>query len=349
MTAWRTYADPPWTDPELTRLDRRSQGRDRRAAMHFAEALATGGTGFVVWMCADSLDAVDNGDAVALDAVHVDDAAPGPWEWDLLDLAATVADDGAKAVEALAEAYRQAIMGLADEPLHSVRSTALRRARRLADGVPVRSAQSADTAVRRLVSSTATLRPDRLARHWGSDVAVCDVSQEIAQYRESLPEGTALLLAQYRVRDALACLDGRIMTLMTRGSDAEDVVLLEGAPAGPSPREPAVGAWRGGSDVQRVLLARETVPLVPGELTGWSTSADGATARAWSRARMSQQSPHLGGARKRARRLGAVLGVLHSTGSDAAMLAGYLGQSPRFVKAVREAVLSASGANVRSA
>jgi hypothetical protein len=92
--------------------------------------------------------------------------------------------------------------------------------------------------------------------------------------------------------------------------------------------------------VQRVLLAREMVPLVPCELTGWSNSADGATSRAWSRARMSLKSPDLGGARKRARRLGSALGLLHASGSDAAMLAGYLGDSPRFVKAVGDAVRS---------
>ena len=337
MSPWKTYADPPWVDPELTRSQRRAQGRARRDDVGFADALASGGTGYVVWMCADSLDAVDDHGHVALDACDVDDALPGPWEWDLLDLARQVSGDGGRAVQALVEGYQQALVDVADEPLHSARAQSLRRSRQLAEGVSIRASQSAATAARRLVSESVLLRHDRVARRWGSPVMQApDIAQEMAQYRESLPEATALLLTHYRVCDALASDDGRLLVLLARGADAEDVIVLEGIPARPSLREDGVGAWRGGSDVQRVLLARETVPLVPVELTGWSTSVDGSTARTWSRARAAMQVPELGGARGRARRLGSVLGLLHAAGSDAAGIRGYVGQS----RALSHAVVS---------
>lgn len=341
MNPWRTYADAPAVDPDLTRAERRQRGRAARDGASFAESLASGGTGWVVWMCADALGAVDAEGRPVLDAVHVDEALPGPWEWDLVDLARRVAPEGGRRLEALAEGYQTALADLAEEPLHSVRSAALRHSRRLAADVGRRAAASADTAVRRLVSPTASLRRDRVARHWDVDaVAAIDIAQEMAQYRESVPESTALLLAQYRVHDALASGDGRLMVLLARGTDAEDVLLLEATPAGPSARESSVGAWRDGSDVQRVLLVRESVPLVPVEYTGWSTSADGLTARAWSRARLAQQEPDLGSPRAGARRLGAALGLLHGAGSDAAFLSGYLGRSRRFAVALREHVES---------
>jgi hypothetical protein len=306
--------------------------------------LRQAGTGYVVWMCADALDAVAGPTGVVLDAVHVDDSLPGPWEADLIDLALR-RDMGGRAVEEMATGYQQGVAAIAADPLHSARADALSRSRRLADGVDADAAQSADTAARRLVASGARLRRDRVEARWGCAVDdVADLGSEVAQYRESLPEADARLLAQYRVADALAGGDGRLLILLARGSDSDDVLLLEATAALPSTREDAFGAWRDGSDVQRVLLAREAVPLVPAEFAGWSTSADGAIARVWSRARAATARPDLGGRRARARRLGVALGLLHAANADAASLAGYLGHSRKFPSAVRDAVLEARGA-----
>ena len=339
MTSWRTYADPPQSDPGLSRSERKAQARARRDEIAFADALDSASTGYVVWMCADTLDAVAGPAGVVLDAAHVDDCLPGPWELDVLDLALSRGMDG-RAAEAMAEGYQQGVAAVAAEPLHAARAAALRRSGALAEGVAPAAAQSAVTAVRRLVSPGARLRRDRIGVRWGSSVeTVDDLASEMAQYRESLPEADARLLAQYRVADAVSGEDGRLLVLLARGSDSDDVLLLEATTARASSRELDFGAWRDGSDVQRVLLAREAVPLVPAEYAGWSTSADGAVARVWSRARAATARPELGGRRARARRLGAVLGLLHAANGDAASLAGYLGHSRRFPAAVREAVL----------
>lgn len=338
MTPWRTYADPPASDPNLGREHRRREGRARRDDIDFEQALRTDATGYVVWMCAEALDAVAGPRGPVLDAAHVDDALPGPWEADLIDLARRHAFSG-PAAEALAEGYQQAVAVVAEEPLHAARAQALRRSRRLAGKVSAGSAQSPVTAARRLASVGAGLRRERMSERWGSRVGSAgDLGSELAQYRESLPEPLARLLAQYRVADALAGDGGELMVLMSRGSEGDDVLLLEALPARPSSREDRFGAWRDGSDVQRVLLAREAVPLVSAELAGWSTSADGATSRVWSRARASASPLDLGPRRARARRLGAALGLLHAAGGDAQSLAGYLGHSRRFPQAVRAAV-----------
>jgi hypothetical protein len=341
MTSWRTYADPPRTDPDLSRSERKAQARARRDEVTFADALDAASTGYVVWMCADALDAVVAPAGVVLDAAHVDDCLPGPWELDLLDLAVSQRMDG-RAAEAMAQGYQQGVAAVAAEPLHAARGAALRRSGALAGNVAPAAAQSSVTAVRRLVSAGARLRRDRIEVRWGSAAeTVDDLASEMAQYRESLPEADARLLAQYRVADAVTDQDGRLLVLLARGSEGDDVLLLEASPARTSSREEDFGAWRDGSDVQRVLLAREAVPLVPAEYAGWSTSADGAVARVWSRARAATARPDLGGRRARARRLGAALGLLHAANGDAVALAGYLGHSRRFPAAVREAVLSA--------
>lgn len=340
MTAWRTYSDPPESDPSLSRSERTARARARRDEIGFADALRTAGSGYVVWMCADALDAVNGPAGTVLDAAHVDDCLPGPWESDLLDLAA-LQGMGGRAAEAMAEGYQRGIAAVASEPLHAARVEALRRSRALASSVAPAAAQSSLTAVRRLVSPGARLRHDRIAARWGGAAdPVADVGAEMAQYRESLPEADARLLTQYRVADSVAGEDGRLLVLLARGSDGDDVLLLEAAPVEPSTREDSFGAWRDGSDVQRVLLAREAVPLVPAEFAGWSTSADGAVARVWSRARMATAHPDLGGRRASARRLGAALGLLHAVNGDAASLAGYIGHSRKFPAAVRDAVLS---------
>lgn len=338
VSPWRTYADPPQVDADLARAERYARGRRLRHEVGFAEALRSAGTGQAVWMCADSLDLVSGPGGPLLDAAHVDDALPGPWERDLLDLARVRGLTGGRA-EALAEGYQQGVAWIADVPLHEARAEALRRATRLAEDARASSALSARQAVEKLVSRHGRVRRDRAAARWGDDVdAIADPSAEVAQYRESLPEPVGRMLAQYRVTDAVAGAHGQALMVLSRGPDDDDVILLEALPADASTRETSMGAWREGSDVHRVLLAREAVPLVPAEFAGWSTSPDGAVARIWSRARASSGRVELGGRRASARRWGATLGLLHGVHCDAALLAGYLGRSRRFPEAVREIV-----------
>lgn len=345
MTPWRTYADPVVLDPVQSAKERRDAGRALRDERPFAVALAQAEsmsvTGIVVPLVAatpDSFGPVDTGfGAAVLDVLDVDDALPGPWEWDLLLLARGV--KGAPAVRALAEGYQAGVAAIAGRPLHAARDEAADIGGRLARGLRGENASGAEAL---LVASGPRLRPGRVAERWGVPVSapLGDVTRELAQYRESVSEPVAALLAHYRVADALAAEDGRLIALLAHGSAPHrDVILLEATAVGPSPLEPLVGAWREGSDIQRVLLARESLPLVPQAMQGWSTSPDGSVARVWARARaLPGRAPDLGGRRKRAASMGTVLGLIHAAGGDANALHGYLGRSRRFGDALVDAV-----------
>lgn len=359
MTPWRTYADPPVVDPEIPAKEQRRLGRAQRDATSFADVLVPPGeqmpptTGIVVPMIgacgalspggsvkpslSDSFGPVSLGEGrVVLDVVDVDDALPGPWEWEVVALARAMG--GRAAARAFGEGYQDAVGQIAEQPMHGVRGRAVAMAERLARGLtPATPAGAAARLVRE--GGDPRLRPERLAQRWGSRVdPVVGIEREVAQYRETVAEAEATLLARYRVADALGAPDGRLMVLLDRGAPG-DVLLIEAMPVGPSPLEPTVGAWRSGSDVQRVLLARETLPLAHPELLGWSTSPDGAIARVWARPRAlrSKRVPDLGQRRRRARAIGTIVGLVHASGSDASWLAGYLGRSARFPEALGDA------------
>lgn len=344
MTPWRTYADPAVIDSQRSADEQVFAGRTLRDLVTFGEALTGVPTGIVVPLIGISdiggVGAVD-GDAGApvLDVLDVDDALPGPWEWDVVGLAGSL---GERAIRALAEGYQQGVAAIGREPLHSARGRALAIAGRMARG---EDALSYPDGVRRLVGKGAQpeLRADRVAARWHQPVSgrppLSDLAREFAQYRETVSESVAALLGNYRVADALVSEDGRLMVLLARGQ--RDVVLLEALPVSASTWEPRAGAWRAGSDVQRVLLARETVPLAPLTMLGWSTSPDGAVSRVWSRARGSDRSKRDAkgsGTRRRAHDAGVVLGLVHALGGDAGMLSGYLGRSGRFADALVDAI-----------
>ena len=343
MTAWRTYADPAVLDPARSADEQVFAGRTLRESVTFEEALTGAPTGIVVPLVGvDDLGGfaavqADTGTTV-LDVVDVDDSIPGPWEWDLVALAASL---GERSIRALAEGYQEGVGALGREPLHSARDRAVSIAGRLARGL---DAEGQADAARRLVGKgpEPQLRPDRVAARWGRPVdgrpALGDLGRELAQYRESVTDPVAALLGHYRLADGLVSDDGRLLVLLARGD--RDVLVLEARPVAASTWEPRAGAWRAGSDVQRVLLARETVPLAPPAMLGWSTSPDGAVSRVWARVRASDRvrsESRRSGGRRRAHDAGVVLGLVHSLGGDAGMLAGYLGRSGRFADALVEA------------
>lgn len=343
MTPWRTYADPVTLDPDRSADEQVFAGRTLRESVSFRDALTATPTGIVVPLVSVTDLAgigpiqTDAGTTV-LDLLDVDDALPGPWEWDLVGLARSL---GERSVRSLAQGYQEGVAAIGREPLHSARARAIAVATRLARGL---DGENYEEAARRLVGKGAQpeLRADRVAARWGRPIegraSLADLGRELAQYRETVAEPVASLLGHYRLADALVSDDGRLLVLMAHGN--RDVLLLEALPVSTSTWEPRAGAWRAGSDVQRVLLARETVPLAPLSMLGWSTSPDGAVARAWSRARGSDRAhteAKKSGNRRKAHDAGVVLGMVHALGGDAGLLSGYLGRSDRFADALVEA------------
>ena len=346
MSTLREYADPPRAGGPDSVADRMERGRGIRSAVTFEAALRSAASGIDVWLCGErglasiSPVAVQQQSAL-LDVVDVDDALPGPWELDLVTLARMVAHDwGSGAISDLAVGYQRAVASLAAEPLHALSDVARAIAMRALDD----TCGATEEAARRLLvakGSTVRLRPDRVAARWNSSAVTSeDAGREIAQYRETLPEWMADLIGSYRVADALGDAFGRRMVLLAR--DRDDLLLLEGLPVHATPLESVVGPWRDGSDLQRVLRARESVPLVPRTMIGWTTSSDGAVARAWSRARAMPKGCDVdrGSKKRRARLLGVTLGLIHGRSGDAATLAGFVGHSRRFAKELTRTVRS---------
>lgn len=340
----REYADPPRVPVTPSSAEREHLGRLRRKDIGFTEALTSASSGIDAWLVGEAgvgsmMPVTANADISLLDITDVDSALPGPWEQDVVALARRVAkQDGNRVIPDLAEGYRRAVTSLAHAPLHARNERAIALAAR-ATGEATGS--SAEAAQERLVKAgdEPILRRDRVARRWDSDVEDADgIDRELAHYRETVTEPVAQLIAHYAVADAVADDAGRLMVLLAGQRD--DVIVLEALPAGPTPLEARVGAWRHGSDLQRVLLARESLPLVPPEMLGWTTSPEGDIARAWSRARALPKGAKvdLGGRRRRARAYGTVLGLLHGRTADAAMLAGFLGMTPKFGAALAAVV-----------
>lgn len=347
----REYADPPRLVQGASATERQREGRRVRDDIAFAEALAGADTGSDVWLVdrrgIDSIGPVEpdaggmsevsakNSAVSVIDIVDVDDALPGPWQYDVVSLAQVVAERfGERFVADAAAGYQRGISALAHGPLHAANASATGLAAKEARGMVGAGWRTAE---RRLVTrgETPLLRRDRVAARWGETGLVdIDASREVAHFRETLAEPTASLLSQYAVADAVADESGRLLVLLARAAD--DVVCLEATPVHATPLEARVGAWREGSDLQRVLLARELIPLAPAGMLGWTTSADGLTPRAWSRARdRGKAHPRWwSGKRSGARALGTTLGLAHGRSGDAARLAGYLGFSEKFGRAL---------------
>lgn len=335
-TARREYADPPRVPTSPPSTEREHQGRLLRKEIGFAEALDSASTGIDVWLVGEagveSIMPVNGPAEVSvLDVTNVDDALPGPWELDVVALARRVSkEEGNRAVPDLAEGYRRAVTSLAHAPLHARTDRALGMATRATrDAVGASAEAAADRLVK--AGEEPTLRRDRVAKRWDSSlVDVEGVERELAHYRETVAEPVAQLISHYEVVDAVGDDAGRLLVLLAR--QPNDVILLEALPASSTPLEDAVGGWRHGSDLQRVLFVRESLPLIQPEMLGWTTSPEGDVARAWARARALPKGVKvdLGGRRRRARAYGTLLGLLHARTGDAAKLAGYLGLTPKF-------------------
>lgn len=313
---------------------------------------------------------VESADRVVADLVNVDAALPGPFELDVLlaahaclpPLAGRGRRRRAAALAALGHSYADAVAAIAEVPLHDARTVA---ARLSAAAVRSGRAQPRADAVATFTHATRALvrggrdprlRRGRLARWFGTEAldAPRDADREFVQYRDTLSELDALALSGYRfveacdVPTATPARDARVeqaggRIVLLAGPSSGDVVLLEGREVTDSPGEPGLGAWRDGSDIQRVLSARSRVGVAGEAYLGWSTRPDGRQPRVWSRLRL--------GARAGATPLvsadpvvhasvvGTVLGLSHALTGDAYVLRGYVGKGPGFARALTAAML----------
>lgn len=382
-TRTTAYADPPAVNPELTASQRRSTGRDRHHDAPFESVVALGGSGTDPWSAIAELHPEKSSGLVVLatgpratvrpvskhgvrrwDFSDVDDMLPMSFEVDLIahgvQLAAMVKRrDRHKLVERFFSAYSKALFESLDQQRSDWSyfgdgySASLGRAQ--SAKMPRASLTSFDCAVSTFVRpSDVSLRIGRLARWWGvdrtdlSDDGGSGVGLEFAQYRETLSDADASALSGYRVVDHVGAPHGDVVVLLVGGQKG-DLVLMHGRTVRESPFERVWGLWRQGSDIQRVLVARSAVTIMPVEYTGWSTSSDGTVGRVWSRLQWgptpdSRNSSHRHpSVHLQAIAQGACLGLSHARTGDAWALAGYLGKSHRGAHTLARAVVTYTG------
>lgn len=394
---------PAWLSGTVTADDARDAGRARRRNLPWAALVAWEGglpdtaedvveriaadpqSGLACQLIGDPSirfrsvdDRRDAGrDAFVTDVGELDDAVPGPWEWDVRIAAARIAlsarsDDGAvRAVREFARAYRAQVRAASarDEfmPTDAVRGAT-------ADYLHITRGSRGDI-VRRAVPhfGRASGPSDRAIAGRGipaagseddaGEVDSAEVLRWFAEYRENLPEGGAMQLADavivdaVRLRDAhieagrLAACPGDLVVLVRHGARR---ILLRAHRARPSVWPTAST----GSDAQRVLLAGSLLHVVPDPLAGWCTdarrlgsvvwstalAADGRTSRKRLAAREVVAARPGWWQRRHAAALGSVTGRGHAATVDVHALAGYLGGSTGF-----DEVLATSSLRVRGA
>jgi hypothetical protein len=378
-----TYADPPSINPELTAQQRQLAGRARRREMPWESVVQLTGSSTDPWAAVEELRPEMSSGLVVLvggpramvhpvvdrgvrywDFMDVDDMLPMSFEVDLIGhgvrLAAMVRRrDRRELVEQFCSAYSKALFASlakrrSDWAFFGNEYSASLGRGQLAK-MPTTTLISTDSAVSVFVRhSELSLRAGRLARWWGvdrdgiDDGGVFGFESEFAQFRETLSDSSAAALADYRVVQSVANPQGDVVVLLV-GAQKSDLLLMHGRAVRESPFERRWGLWRQGSDIQRVLVARSSLPVMPWEFTGWSTSPDGIVGRVWSRLRWSASAEAQQGAHPGPRvdlhavAQGACLGLAHARTGDAWALAGYLGKSNRSARTLARAVVEYTG------
>jgi uncharacterized protein (DUF2252 family) len=281
------------------------------AAIMAADLAATPVTGIRVQCCGDAhlanfgaYAAPDR--SLVFDLNDFDETLPGPWEWDVKRLAASIAVcardrgfDGDGAVRATAATYRQAMRRFAgmralevwytrldaerfasfvDGGEHKRLDRALAKARRkdslralakltyIADGVP------------RIVSDPPLVVPIAELLGEAEEARVrARLPGAIRDYARTLQNDRRRLLARYELADAAHKVVGvgsvgmRAWIALLLGRDASDPLFLQLKEAGPSVLEPFAGRSRVRSHGRRVVDGQRLMQAASDSFLGWLT------------------------------------------------------------------------------
>lgn len=296
----------------------------RGAALVMAHDLAsTPNTGLGVQLCGDAHLMNFGGFGsperqLVFDLNDFDETLPGPWEWDLKRLAASLAVAGREcgftdaerrtAVQRTARTYREVIghfasMGnlavwysrLDAATLRTLKAArvggrARRRVRQTAERARAHDHVRAFSKLTTVVDGTVRLvsRPPlvvRLAELLGDDAADLSgaIAKLIAEYARSLPGDRRVLLDGFRVQDMALKVVGvgsvgtRCWVVLLRGRDHTDPLFLQVKEAGPSVLEPFLGKSTYANHGQRVVEGQRLMQAVSDVLLGWvrTTGIDG--------------------------------------------------------------------------
>jgi uncharacterized protein (DUF2252 family) len=296
------------------------------------------------------------------DVLDFDETAPGPWEWDVKRLAASLVlaaraikirgENAHSTVSAAVRAYRLKMLDLATktvleawsgwvdatagpaEPDHEAR----RRRKQIADAVHVHSMQALLDALTVWEGGARRFRvPETLepaAAEFGGGLAVEDALQSFA---DRLAPENRVLFARYRLIDRAPGPAGSgALALMQ--ADPDDVLILQLKEAAPSVLEPYAGASSFTNPAERIVHGQRLMQAASDPLLGWGGSWGG---HDFSVRQFKAPKPALDlaaldgyGLRDYALLCGSALAGAHARSADAAQIAGYLGKGDTFDKAV---------------
>ncbi|WP_033219164.1 DUF2252 domain-containing protein [Kitasatospora phosalacinea] len=387
---WRPAADRP--DP-LAVLRAQAEGRlpdlvpirdGRMAASPFAflrgaAAVMAGDlagapdSGLTVQLCGDA-HLVNFGlfaspeRALLFDLNDFDETLPGPFEWDVQRLAASLAvaaqengegpEEARRVVLDAVRAYREHIRLLAglgelpvwyrridaDELLASLKGG---RRRRTEAGLAAARRRDSLQAAGKLTETTASGRrrfkdQPPLIEHVGFDTD--EVHGMLADYRATLPEERGRLLDRYRYVDTARKVVGvgsvgtRCFVVLLQGRDADDPLVLQVKEAQASVLEPYAGPSRYDHHGQRVVAGQRLTQAASDIFLGWMTGPAGRHFY-WRQLRDMKGSAEVGamttrGLRAYAALCGTALARAHARSGDRIAIAAYLGRGDSFDRAV---------------
>ncbi|MEV7085759.1 DUF2252 domain-containing protein [Streptomyces sp. NPDC093085] len=322
-------------------------------------------TGLTVQLCGDAhllnfgvFDA--QGQALLFDLHDFDETLPGPFEWDVKRLAASVAvavaDRGGTATEAreaargAAGSYRTTMRWLAHlgelDVWYAVTGTAELTAL-AGDGLARALREAGPRAVERLTDLAQGRRRIRHQPPLVEPVGPLDMAllrRIFIGYRAALPEERRVLLDRFRLVDVARKVVGvgsvgvRCFVVLLEGRDAADPLLLQLKEAGRSALEPHVQQSGYVHQGHRVVAGQRLLQAAGDIFLGWVSGPEGRHFY-WRRLRdtkggavVAELSPAL--LREYAVLCGRALALAHARSGDRIAIAAYLGGSEVFDRAV---------------
>ena len=312
---------------------------------------------------------------VIFDINDFDETLPGPWEWDLKRLAASIVVAGRQIRLAESDASRAARASACSYREHMADYAAMRSLEVWYDAIDVdRFVKAVESEQRqakireRLEKVEARNVPEylfpKLAEHRGAAPRIKDdpplifhpthkqapglesrFQEAIAQYRESLSEHIRVLFDRFQFCDlAIKVVGvgsvGRACAVALFMAGDDDPIFLQIKEAVPSVLEPYVGASLHANQGQRVVAGQRLMQSASDLFLGWTRGKDGRD-RYIRQLRDMKISPVVedfdaGDLRSYGRICGWALARAHARSGDAAMIAGYMGASEVFDDAIAD-------------
>ncbi|WP_369246093.1 DUF2252 domain-containing protein [Streptomyces sp. R41] len=356
------------------------------AAVMAADLAAQPHTGLMVQLCGDAhllnfgLYASPER-TLLFDLKDFDETFPGPFEWDVKRLAASVAvaarenghpeEQVRRAAQAAAGAYRTAIRRLAgqgelavwheridaDQLLPLIRS-ARRRKQAESNLTRARRRTSLHTLGKLTETVDGRLRivhdPPLLEPAGAPDTA--SLRKIFSDYRSTLSEERRLLLDRYRFVDAARKVVGvgsvgtRCFVVLLAGRDTDDRLFLQIKEAGKPVLEDHLPSGPYVHQGHRVVAGQRLLQAASDIFLGWMTGPEG-RAFYWRQLRDMKGSADVGGMSPRrlqnyAGLCGTALARAHARSGDRVAIAGYLGGADTFDRAVADFALRYADQNL---